>query len=54
MSNLTPTVLYELAAPSTPEPVRQIVEQKADAGESVSVEEVKRLKRELADKDAAA
>lgn len=53
MANLPPTALYELAAPSMPEPVRQIVEQKAEAGESVSVEEVKRLKRELADKDAA-
>lgn len=54
MLNLTPTALYELAAPSTPEPVRQIVEQKAEAGESITVEEVKRLKRELADKDTAA
>ena len=49
LTNLTPSVLYELAAPSTPEPVRQIVEQKAAANESVSVEEVKRLKRELAE-----
>ncbi|WP_116654437.1 DUF3102 domain-containing protein [Pelagibacterium sediminicola] len=54
MSNLTPTVLYELAAPSTPEPVRQIVEAKAEANESVTVEEVKRLKREIADKEAEA
>lgn len=54
IADLTPSVLYELAAPSTPEPVRQIVEQKAEAGESVSVEEVKQLKREMADKDAAA
>lgn len=52
-SNLPLSVYYELAAPSTPEPVRQIVEQKVDAGESISVEEVKRLKRELADKDVA-
>lgn len=35
--NLSPSVLYELAAPSTPEPVRQAVEAKAEAGESVSV-----------------
>ncbi|WP_052817797.1 DUF3102 domain-containing protein [Agrobacterium sp. SUL3] len=47
VSNLTPTVLYELAAPSTPETVRDMIEQKAEAGETVSVEEVKRLKREL-------
>lgn len=49
LSNLPPSVLYELAAPSTPESVRQIVEQKAEAGESVSLEEIKRLKRELAE-----
>nr|WP_286174085.1 DUF3102 domain-containing protein [Rhodobacter sp. NTK016B] len=49
MSNLSPTVLYELAAPSTPEPVRQVVEAKAASGESVSVAEVQRLKREAAE-----
>lgn len=49
MSDLPPSVLFELAAPSTPEPVRQAVEAKAEAGESVSVAEVQRLKREAAE-----
>ncbi len=53
LTNLTPSVLYELAAPSTPEPVRQAIEQKAADGESATVEEVKRLKRELAEKNQA-
>lgn len=46
--DLSPRVLYELAAPSTPEPIRQAVEAKAKAGESISVVEVQRLKREAA------
>lgn len=49
ISDLSLTVLYELAAPSTPEPVRQAVEAKAEAGEAVSVAEVQRLKREAAE-----
>lgn len=48
LGNLSLSVIYELAAPSTPEPVRQVVEAKAEAGESVSVAEVQRLKREAA------
>ncbi|MEM9450394.1 MAG: DUF3102 domain-containing protein [Cyanobacteria bacterium P01_E01_bin.6] len=40
VGNLTPTVLYELAAPSTPEPVRQQMLEKAESGEKVSVKEV--------------
>lgn len=52
--DLTPSVLYELAAPSTPEPVRQQIEAKAKAGENISVEEVKRLKREAAEAEARA
>ena len=47
MLNLPPTVLYELAAPSTVETVRDVIEQKAASGEAVTVEEVKHLKREL-------
>lgn len=46
IADFSPTVLYELAAPSTPEPVRRAVEALAGAGESVSVAEVQRLKRE--------
>lgn len=41
--NLAPSVFYEIAAPSTPEVVRQAVEAKAEAGESVSVAEVKAM-----------
>lgn len=51
--DLTPSALYELAAPSTPEPVRQQIEAKAKAGENISVEEVRRLKREAAEAEKA-
>ncbi|MCC0067115.1 MAG: DUF3102 domain-containing protein [Rhodovulum sp.] len=37
MLDLTPTALFELAAPSTPEPVRELVEAKAEAGERVAI-----------------
>jgi len=47
IADLPPTVLYELAAPSTSDAVRDIIENKTTTGEPVSVEEVKRLKREL-------
>jgi myosin heavy subunit len=47
IENLSPTVIFELASPSTTEPVRDTIEQKAASGETVTVEEVKRLKREL-------
>ena len=43
---ISPTVLYAIAAPSTPEPVRAEVETRAAAGERISVAEVERLKRE--------
>jgi hypothetical protein len=36
IENISPTALYGLAAPLTPEPVRQIVEQKSEAGQSVA------------------
>lgn len=41
-----PSVLYELAAPSTPESVVQEVSAKVEAGEVVSVKEVQELKRQ--------
>lgn len=47
ISDLSPTVLYELSAPSTPEPVRQVIEAKAEKGEVVSVKEVQDLKRRM-------
>lgn len=40
------SVLYELAAPSTDEDVVQAVTERAEAGESVSVAEVRRIKLE--------
>jgi vacuolar-type H+-ATPase subunit I/STV1 len=44
-ADLKPSVLYALAAPSTPEPVREQVIEKATNGERVSVKEVEELKR---------
>lgn len=53
MADITATVLYELAAPSTPDEVVAQVEARAAAGETVTVEEVKALKRVAADAQAA-
>lgn len=47
-----PSVLYALAAPSTPNEVVEEAVKKAEAGESVTVAEVKKLKAELAAKDS--
>jgi len=44
ISNLTPTVLYMLAAPSTPEPVREVAVELAKAGEKVTPRVVSQLK----------
>jgi len=44
--HISPTVLYELAAPSTSDEVVQLVTEKVEAGETVSVKEVKELKRQ--------
>lgn len=49
LGNLSLSAIYELAAPSTPDTVRQVIEARAETGEAVSVEEVKRLKREAAE-----
>lgn len=46
LGDLTPSVLYELSAPSTPEPVREEIESRAASGESVTVKEVKELKQQ--------
>lgn len=45
--DLPPTVLYALAAPSTPEPVREEVIQKAAKGEKVTSKTVEKLKEKL-------
>lgn len=56
VADLPVSALYELAAPSTPEPVREEVERRAADGERVSADEVRKLKdkyKELkAQKDA--
>lgn len=41
--HLPPTAVYQLAAPSTPEPVREEVIQRLEAGERVPPEEIKAL-----------
>ena len=46
ISDFNPTVLYQLAAPSTPDEVIEKATEKAEAGEKVSVEDVKRWKAE--------
>jgi hypothetical protein len=48
VSDLTPTVLYALAAPSTPDEVRTEATSRAAAGEVITLDEVKRLKDEWA------
>lgn len=48
VGSLAATVLYALAAPSTPDDVRAEVTERAARGESVSLEEVKRLKEQWA------
>ncbi len=47
VKDLTPTALYELAAPSTSPEVREEVEQRAADGEDVSAAEIRRLKKQL-------
>jgi len=54
-TNVGPSVLYALAAPSTPDHVRDDVAARAAAGEKITVAEVERLKREAkAAREAAA
>ena len=55
ITNIGPSALYALAAPSTPEEVRQEIESRAAAGAKITVAEVERLKREAnAAREAAA
>lgn len=49
VADLPPTVLYALAAPSVPEEVRQEALRRAEAGETVDLDVVADLKRELLD-----
>ncbi|GJM00246.1 MAG: hypothetical protein DHS20C07_19250 [Methyloligella sp.] len=53
VSHLDPKVLYELSSPSTPEPVRKIIEAKAEKGETVSVKEVQELRRQVKETKAS-
>jgi hypothetical protein len=52
--NVDMTTLYELAAPSTPEEVRSVVADKLRAGDTVTVAEVKELKRVAKEREKAA
>lgn len=52
--NLLPTVLYELAAPSTPDSVISEVLARTESGERVRVAEVKRLVKEAKQRAKAA
>jgi hypothetical protein len=51
--NFKPTILYLLAAPSTPDEVINQVIEKAENGEKITVKEIKELKAELETKDNA-
>jgi hypothetical protein len=54
LHTLSRTVLYELAAPSTPDEVRQEVVQRAEAGQNVTHKDVLELKRKLKEAKAKA
>lgn len=49
VDGLSKSVLYALAAPSTPDSVREEAMRRVEAGETVSLETVANLKRELVD-----
>lgn len=51
ISDFNPTVLYQLAAPSTPDEVVEQVIEKAASGETVTAKEVKDLKAKLREKE---
>jgi menaquinone-dependent protoporphyrinogen IX oxidase len=51
ISDFKPTLLYLLAAPSTPDEVVEQVIEKAENGETVTAKEVKELKAQLQEKD---
>lgn len=54
VASLPPTALYALAAPSTPEPVRTEVLERAANGEKVTAKEIESLKKKLEKAEAAA
>ncbi len=54
VKDLPPTALYALAAPSTPEPVRTEVLERASNGEKVTAREIEILKKKLARAEDAA
>lgn len=49
LSLFKPSAIYELSAPSTPESVRIEIIERVENGESINVDEIKRLKKEAAD-----
>ena len=48
-----PSIIYELASPSTPDSVIEEVTAKVEAGETVSVKEVKELKKQIKEEQEA-
>jgi DNA polymerase III alpha subunit (gram-positive type) len=50
--NFKPSILYQLSAPSTPDEVVEQVMEKAEAGEKVTLKEVKALKAKVASLEA--
>lgn len=46
ISNFKPSIIYQLAAPSTPDAVVEKAIEKSESGESLTVTEIKRLKAE--------
>jgi hypothetical protein len=51
LADLPPSVIYALAAPSTPEEVREVIVERAASGEKVTAAEVKQLKDKLKEKE---
>lgn len=49
VATFTPSILYELAAPGTPDEVVEAVVHKAAEGDNVSRDEIKELKKQLAE-----
>lgn len=53
VKHLAPTALYALAAPSTPEPVRTEVLERAASGETVTAKQITELKAKLSKAESA-
>lgn len=49
ISDFAPSVLYALASPSTPETVRELVAERATAGEPVTIDDIRQMTAKLSD-----